>query len=74
MNHSHHVNYKSISIGNLIKEAFQNDPYALHDCSTLSGSSGSITLDCYGRLAAIHIGVYNSRKQNTNDIFFTEET
>jgi hypothetical protein len=74
LNHSHHVNYKSISIGNLIKEACQDYPYALHNCSTLSGSSGSITLDCYGRLAGIHIGVYNSRRQNTNDIFFTEET
>ena len=73
LNHSHHVNYKSISIGNLIKEACQNDPYSLHNCSTLSSSSGSIILDCYGRLVGIHIGVYNSRKQKDN-IFFTKET
>ena len=73
LNHNHHVNYKSISVGNLIKEACQNDPYSLHNCSTLSGSNGSIILDCYGRLVGIHISVYSSRKQKDN-IFFTKET
>ncbi|CAF4284478.1 unnamed protein product [Rotaria sp. Silwood2] len=74
LNNSHHVNYKSVSIGSLIKEACENDPYSSHNCSTLSDSSGSIILDCYGRLAGIHIGVYNSRKQKNNDIIFTKET
>ncbi|CAM4922854.1 unnamed protein product [Rotaria socialis] len=42
LNHCHHVNYKSISIGHLIREACQNNPYFSHNCSTLPGSSGSI--------------------------------
>jgi V8-like Glu-specific endopeptidase len=57
-----------------LKEACQNESYALNNCSTLPGSSGSIILDCYGRLAGIHIGINNSRKQKNNDIFFTKET
>jgi hypothetical protein len=74
LNRSHRVDYKSVSIGNLLKEACQNELYAFHNCSTLPGSSGSIILDCYGRLAGVHIGINNSRKQKNNDIFFTNET
>ncbi len=74
LNHYHHVTYKSTSIGHLIKDACQKDPYSLHNCSTLPVSSGSIILDCYGRLAGIHIGIKNSRKQKNGDIFFTNET
>ncbi len=74
LNLYHHVNYKSISIGHLIKEACENDPYSLHNCSTLPGTGGSIILDCYGKLAGIHIGISNSRKEKNHDIFFTKET
>ncbi|CAF3621507.1 unnamed protein product [Rotaria sp. Silwood1] len=73
LNLYHHVNYKSISIGNLIKEACENDQYSLHNCSTLPGSSGSFILDCYGSLAGVHIGVNNSRKGRENDIFFNKK-
>ncbi|CAF2851219.1 unnamed protein product [Rotaria sp. Silwood2] len=74
LNIYHNVNYKSISIGNLIKEASESDQYSLHNCSTLSGSSGSIILNCYGSLAGIHIGINNFRKGRENDIFFNTET
>lgn len=74
LNEAHHVDYKSISIGNLIKDISQEDSYALHDCSSLPGSSGSIMLDYYGRLVGIHIGVSNSKRQKNNKIFFTKET
>ena len=74
LNYSHNANCKSVSIGHLIEDACQNNPYSLHNCSTLPGSSGSIILDCYGRLAGIHIGTSNSRKQKAKDIFFTKET
>lgn len=40
----------------------------------MSGSSGSIVLDYYGRLVGIHIGINNSRKKKDDKIFFTRET
>jgi V8-like Glu-specific endopeptidase len=46
----------------------------MHDCSTLPGSSGSLILDSFGRLAGIHIGIANSRKEKTSGIFFNNET
>ncbi|CAF2145700.1 unnamed protein product [Rotaria magnacalcarata] len=74
LNHCHHVNYNSVSIGNLIREAHQDDPYSLHNCSTLPGSSGSTILNCYGRLVGVHIGISSSIKQKNNDICFTKNT
>lgn len=74
LNYSHHVNYKSISIGHFVQESSIDNQYAMHDCSTLSGSSGSLILDSTGRFVGIHIGVVNSRKEKTNEFFFNKET
>ena len=46
----------------------------MHSCSTLTGSSGTLMLDSCGRLAGIHIGIVNSKKDNQNEIKFDEET
>ena len=76
LNYLHnHPNSKSISIGRLINEAYQDDPYSLHNCSILPDSSGSIILDCYHRLADIHVGISNSKKNKKVMIYlFTDET
>ncbi len=74
LNLSHHVNQKPVSIGHFIKEADGNNQYGLHNCRALAGSSGSIILDFYGKLAGIHIGVSHSRKKRSDDIFFNNET
>lgn len=74
LNLHHHVNHISVSIGRLIKESEEHSQYYLHDCSTLTGSSGSVILDCHGKLAGIHIGVYSSRKTNINEMVFNKET
>ncbi|CAF1293076.1 unnamed protein product [Rotaria sordida] len=74
LNYSHHVNYKSISIGRLKQESSIDSKYAMHDCSTLSGSSGAVILDSSGKFVGIHIGVVNSRKEKKNEFFFNQET
>ena len=74
LNLYHHINQKSISIGHLIKEADEQNRYSLHTCSTLPGSSGSIILDCHCKMAGIHIGVHQSRKAKSKEIFFNKET
>ncbi|CAF4592379.1 unnamed protein product, partial [Rotaria sp. Silwood2] len=45
LNYSHHVNNKSISIGRFIQDLSLDNQYAMHDCSTLLGSSGALILD-----------------------------
>ncbi|CAM4795986.1 unnamed protein product [Rotaria magnacalcarata] len=61
-------------------EAFNNTTtFQLNHChhvnyNTLPGSSGSIILNCYGRLVGVHIGISSSIKQKNNDIFFTKNT
>ncbi|UJR23623.1 hypothetical protein I4U23_026609 [Adineta vaga] len=55
LNKHHNGNYKSISIGNFIKKSSEDNPYSFHTCSTLSGSSGSLILDLYGKLAGSNI-------------------
>lgn len=74
LNSYHNVNYKSISIGNLIQNPSIDNQYAMHSCSTLAGSRGAVVLDSFGRLAGIHIGVANSKKDNNDKIVFDEET
>ncbi|CAF1050651.1 unnamed protein product [Rotaria sp. Silwood1] len=74
LNYSHHVNNKSISIGRLIQEASLDNQYAMHDCSTLLGSSGALILDSTGKFVGIHIGVVNSRREKHDEFFFNKET
>ncbi len=72
LNFYHNINSTSISIGHFIKEEDENNQYCLHNCRTLPNSSGSIILDCNGKLAGIHIGVSHSRKKRSEKIFFNE--
>ncbi|CAF1353390.1 unnamed protein product [Rotaria sordida] len=44
LNYSHHVNYKSISIGNLIQESSSDNQYGMHNCTILPGSSGALII------------------------------
>ena len=74
LNYSHHVNNKSVSIGHLIGESSPDNQYAMHDCSTLSGSSGALILDSNGKFVGIHIGIANSRIDKKDDFFFNKET
>lgn len=74
LNYSHHANYKSVSIGHLVQQSCLNNQYALHSCSTLSGSSGSLILDSTGKFAGIHIGVFNSRTEKGKKVFYNQET
>jgi hypothetical protein len=74
LNYHHNADSKSISIGRLIQESFSDNQYAMHNCSTLPGSSGAAILDAEGRFIGIHIGVANSRTTKKNKSFYTEET
>ena len=68
------ANCRSVAIGRLIEEPSPETSYSTHSCSTLPGSSGAIILDTNGKVAGIHIGVSNSRKAKTQELFFTNET
>jgi hypothetical protein len=74
LNFYHNVNHKSVSIGRLIEKSSSNNAYAMHSCSALRGSSGGIILDSNGRFVGIHIGIFNSRKNKQNQLFFNKET
>ncbi|CAF2858374.1 unnamed protein product [Rotaria sp. Silwood2] len=73
LNLYHNVNHKSVSVGRLI-DSFITDQYGAHNCTTLPGSSGSLMIDPTGKLIGIHIGVTNSRRGKTDEMFFTKET
>ena len=68
--HHHNADNKSISIGRFIQESFTDNQYAMHNCSTLAGSSGTAILDAEGRFIGIHIGVSNSRITKKNKCFY----
>ncbi len=74
MNYHYNADNKSISIGRFIQESFLDNRYAMHNCSTLAGSSGAAILDAEGRLIGIHTGVVNLRITKKNKGFYTEDT
>ena len=41
--------------------------------SKLSDSSGSIILDCHGKIVDIHIGAHHSRKAKSKETFFNKK-
>jgi hypothetical protein len=74
LNYHHNVDKKSISIGRFIQEWLSDTQYAMHNCSTLAGSSGSAILDAGGRFIGIYIGLVNSRITKKKKPFYTENT
>ncbi|CAF1020879.1 unnamed protein product [Rotaria sp. Silwood1] len=68
------IDNKSISIGYLIEELSSNNNYEMHNCSTLTGSSGAVIVDSIGRFIGIHIEIANSRISKKNEFFDTQDT
>ena len=74
LNNHHQVNRKSVSLGRLLGEFPSQKQYAMHNCTSLAESSGSVTLDSTERFLGIHCGVSNSRQDKDKEFFFTEDT
>ena len=74
LNNHHQVNRKSVSLGRLFGEFPSQKQYAMHNCSSLAGSSGSVIFDLTGRLLGIHCGVSNSRQDKNKELFFNKDT
>ncbi|CAF4947734.1 unnamed protein product, partial [Rotaria sp. Silwood1] len=68
------IDNKSISIGYLIEESSSNNNYEMHNCSTLTGSSGAVIVNSIGRFIGIHIEIANSRISRKNEFFDTQDT